>query len=216
MKPILYSVLIITFVLITVLIFDLVPTGMVATSVSITEQLDSLLYEKSFNDTTFQISFIANDSYHTYNSTSDGTKSGLDIGASSNNFTEFFTLVPITSIEKEIDVTIKSEDFNNGNNDGNFIDVDQNNGDVQIFIPSIGWRNIPDGSSTDADSSKDTTELCIANNLTFNSIINGFDFRIRSSSINSDSYLAEIKIAAYNVFGSFDPCSSVGEYVVIE
>ena len=215
MKKILFSLVILQFFLIIVLIlFNLVPTGFVTTSIEIKEQVDGLLYEESIEDTIFQITFSSNNSFFTYNSTVNGTRGGVDIISPGNGVTEFFTLLPAISVAgKQIDVTIKAEDFRNGND---YIDVSKENGNFQILIPGAGWKNVPDGNSNDADGIKDPSELCIANNLTLNENIPGFDFRIRSSTSINAAFQSQIKVTAYSVSDSFNPCSSVGEYVVIQ
>lgn len=175
-----------------------------STSVGIIDQVDAVMYEEQKEDVIFQISLNDDGNWYSYNGSFGGIKGGYD---DYDNLTQTFILENLGSTN--IDVLIASEDF--GLN-GDYINTDQTNGDLQIYIPGIGWKNIPDNSNTDADGIKDNSELCIANDLKVGNNIAGFDFQVRGNL--SGNYTSQLTITAYNN-RTANPCTGLGIYVNI-
>ncbi len=114
-----------------------------------------------------------------------------------------------------VDITIASSDFDNSTkNDENYIDVARVNGSFQIYIPGVGWRNIPDNDDNDDDKTKETEELCIADDLMINESIEGMDFRLRPGvGLQPGNYTAKIVITSYDS-AKIDPCSTTGVHII--
>lgn len=190
--------------------------GDVLTSVSVMPELNSIFYEGNagnVKDNTFQIGpVIADNSWHSYNGTYDSMTSGYDIGIDSNNNTEFFDIENTGTTS--IDMLIASSDFDNGIiSDGNYIDVNQSGGDLQVYIPGIGWKDVPDNSNKDDDGYRNTEELCIADNLEVGGKIEGIDFRIRArNGLSPGNYTAHIITSVFES-NNLNPCFGAGEYV---
>ncbi len=172
------------------------------TSVGIINQVDAVMYEEQKEDVIFQINLNDNGSWYSYNGSFGGIKSGYD---DYDNLTQTFTLENIGSVN--IDILIASEDF--GEN-GSYINADLANGDLQIYIPGIGWRNIPDNNDADIDGIKDNSELCIANDLKVGNNVQGFDFQVRGNL--SGNYTSQLTITAYNNH-TVNPCTGSGIYI---
>ncbi len=197
------------------------PTGHLTSpiaSVSIISQSGCTLFEDngtgSITDIIFQIGPINPDgNWYSYNGSDDTTQSGYDIGPGSDTITQAFTLKNMGTIT--VDITIASSDFDNSiKNDSKYIDVARTNGNFQIYIPGSGWRNIPDNDDNDEDKTKETAELCIADNLMINESVKGIDFRLRPPvGLEPDNYTAKIVITSYNS-AKINPCSGTGAYII--
>lgn len=197
------------------------PTGLLTSptaSVSIISQSGCILFEDngsgSITDITFQIGPINPDgNWYSYNGSDGTTQSGYDIGPGSDSIIQAFTLKNMGTIT--VDITIASSDFDNSiKNDTNYIDIARTNGNFQIYIPSAGWRNIPDNDDNDEDKTKETTELCIADNLMISESVKGIDFRLRPPvGLDPDNYTAKIVITSYDS-AKINPCSGTGVYII--
>ena len=196
--------LVVLFLAIEALI-SLKPTGLVTTSVSITSQAEAMMYEHNKNDIIFQIELVPDGNWYSYNGTYDGNHAGYDTGNYSDGITQLFTLENTGS--KSIDVLLASEDLVSG---GNYIDTKRINGDFQIYIPTIEWKNVPDNNNEDIDGSKNLQELCIANDLLVGGNVTGFDFRIRGNC--TGNYTGIVTVTAYSS-DTINPCSTLGSYV---
>lgn len=186
--------------------FHFSTTGFVSMGVAITDQNENIFYEvNDAQNVEFQITLTKENSYFSYNGTG-GIYGGRDIGIYSNNITEKFILQNMGSTT--IDVLIAAEDVEKS--DGTYIDVGIS-GDFDIYILDYGWKGIPDNNNQDADSQKDDTELCIANNLLIGDMIGEFDFRVRGDVLDGN-YTSHITITSYNS-DITNPCSRPGEYV---
>ncbi len=186
-------------------LLTLKPTGLVATAVGIVNQAEAVMYEDNVNDTIFQIALIPNGNWYSYNGTYDGNNSGYDTGNYSDGITQTFTLENTGS--EIVDVLLASEDLESGSN---YLDVKRINGDLQVYIPTVGWENVPDNSNQDADGSKNLQELCIAVDLQVGYNVTGFDFRIRGS--YAGNYTGIIAVTAYSN-ETINPCTVLGDYV---
>lgn len=197
------------------------PTGLFTSpiaSVSIISQSGCIIFEDTNNDSItdfiFQIGPIDPDgNWYSYNRSSDSNQSGYDIGPGSDSITQAFTLKNMGTTT--VDITIASSDFDNSTkNDSNYIDVARVNGSFQIYIPGVGWRNIPDNDNNDDDKTKETEELCIADDLTINESIGGMDFRLRPPvGLQPGNYTAKIVITSYDS-AKIDPCSATGVHII--
>jgi hypothetical protein len=185
-------------------LLSLKPTGMVATSVGIINQAEAVMYEYNRNDIIFQIELIPDGNWHSYNGT-DGNHAGYDTGNYSDGITQLFSLENTGSAT--IDVLLASEDLVSGSI---YINTDRINGDFQIYIPTVGWKNVPDNNNKDIDGSRDLQELCIANDISVGSNITGFDFRIRGH--HAGNYTGLVTLTAYSS-DTINPCSTIGSYV---
>ncbi len=174
------------------------------TSVGIIDQVDAVFYEEQKEDVIFEISLNADGNWYSYNGSYGGVKGGYD---SFDNITQTFTLENIGSTN--VDVLIAAEDFGI---DEDYIDVSRVSGDFQIYIPGVGWKNIPDNNDKDIDGKKDDKELCLADLLLVGHKTTGFDFRIRNGI--SGNYTSQITITTYNNETS-NPCKEIGTYVKI-
>jgi len=195
--------LVVLFIVIEALI-SLRPTGLVATSVGIIKQAEAVMYEDNRNDIIFQIELTPDGSWYSYNGTYDGNHAGYDTGNYSDSITQTFTLENTGS--RSIDVLLASEDLVS---ESNYLDTNITDGDFQIYIPTIGWNNVPDNSDEDIDGSKNLQELCIANDLLIGSNVTGFDFRIRGS--YSGNYTGLVTVTVYSS-DTINPCSTIGSY----
>lgn len=195
--------LVVLFLVIEALI-SLKPTGLVVTSVGIVNQAEAVMYEENKNDIIFQIELTPDGNWHSYNGTYDGNHAGYDTGNYSDSITQTFTLENTGSTA--VDVLLAGEDLVSGSN---YLNTDKANGDFQVYIPTIGWKNVPDNSDDDIDGSKDTKELCVANDLLVGSNVTGFDFRIRGD--HAGNYTGLVTVTAYS--DTINPCSTIGSYV---
>ncbi|MHA1287149.1 MAG: hypothetical protein ACTSPB_07050 [Candidatus Thorarchaeota archaeon] len=183
-------------------------TGMASSSmgVSILKQSEAKAYEVVWRDITFQIGPLTNaDEWYSYNGSYGGTHRGYDMDY--NEKTQTFTLENTGG--STVDALIAAEDFSNGSS---YINVSKTNGEFQIYIPDVGWKNIPDNNDEDADLMKDTQELCIANDLKPLENVSGIDFRIKRGNIPDANYTAQIVITIFDN-SSYSPCTGVGDYV---
>ncbi len=197
------------------------PTGLFTSpiaSVSIISQSGCILFEDNgsniITDFIFQIGPINPDgNWYSYNGSDGTTQSGYDIGPGSDGITQTFTLKNMGTTT--VDVTMASSDFDNSTkNDSNYIDVAQTNGSFQIYLPGAGWRNIPDNDDNDDDKTKETTELCIADDLMINESIKGIDFRLRAPvGLQPGNYTAKIVITSYDS-AKINPCSGTGVHII--
>ena len=176
------------------------------TSVGIIDQVEAAFYEEEREDVIFEISIKSDGDWYSYNGSYGGIKGGFD---SFDNITQTFTLENMGSTH--VDILISSEDF--GINEGNYIEVSMDDGDFQIYVPGVGWKNIPDNNDNDIDGKKDDEELCIANLLLVGNNLTGFDFRIRNGL--SGNYSFPVEFTAYNGETS-NPCKIRGEYVEVD
>ncbi len=203
-----YVLLFVVLVLFNLL--PLSPTGFVAANVSIIEESKGLLYEERDNDTTFHINLDTSGNWFLYNGTSGGFHGGFDTGNFSDGTAQLFFLDNRGSTF--VDITISASDPDNGT--GSFFQVSRTSGEMQIFIPTVGWKYVPDGDTNDADSTKDSVELCIANDFTPVSNFTTIDFRVRdlSESKTNGSYIGLVRVTVYNN-ATINPCSTLGSYV---
>ena len=201
--------------------FIFTPTGYVVNTpitVAIVPELNHIFYEEEHinpsKDYVFQIGPITTDGqWYSYNSTYGGVFAGYDIGIYSDDNTNLFNLKNTGT--KTIDVVMASSDFDNGvMGDGNYIDINQFDGDFQIYIPGTGWRNVSDNNNQDDDGIKNNEELCIANNLVVGAEVIGFDVRIRAwPGTNPGNYTAHILLSVFES-DTIDICTGAGEYVL--
>lgn len=215
MKPKFILILIIflaVFIIINELVFSQVSLG-----VTIEKAAYGSFFEdennQQENDNMFSIgSIITNGSWYSYNGTNGGISSGYDSNSTSytaaDNTTQLFTFMNKGSIS--VDVIVSAEDFGNSST---YINVDKINGDFQIYVPNVGWKNVTDNNNTDADLSKDTQELCLINDLAINGNVSGIDFRIKApTDLEIGNYTSLITLTTYDNT-TINPCSEAGEYV---
>jgi len=197
------------------------PTGLFASpiaSATIISQSGCIIFEDTNNDSItdfiFQIGPISPDgNWYSYNG-SDGTnQSGYDIGSGSDSITQAFTLKNMGTTT--VDITIASSDFDNSTKDDeNYIDVARTGGSFQIYLPGAGWINIPDNDDNDDDKTKETEELCIADDLMINESIEGIDFRLRPQvGLQPGNYTAKIVVKSYDS-AKINPCSTTGVHII--
>ncbi|MBN2095501.1 MAG: hypothetical protein JW727_05615 [Candidatus Aenigmarchaeota archaeon] len=172
------------------------------TDVGIIDQVEVSMYEENPSDNVFEFFLNFTNETPSYNGTYDGPAGGFD---SFDGQTQLFTLENRGSTYA--DVLISAEDFSNGIE---VIDVDRDNGAFQVYIPGVGWKNIPDGSDSDLDLEKDLLELCLADNIPVGGKVTGIDFRISGHA--GGGFISRLRITAYNSATS-NPCTSPGAYV---
>ena len=196
--------------------YEFKPSGKVTelpVSITIIVEANGIMFEDEGNaeenDNIFQIGPVSlDDGWYSYNGTYGGVDEGYDTNINGNNITETFSFKNKGSTS--VDVLIAAEDFGDLTS---YIDVAEDDGNLQIYIPGVGWKNIPDGSDTDADSHKDDRELCIINDLGVDQSVTGFDFRVRTNAgLISKNYTGKIMLTTYDDI-TINVCFSQGFYV---